>query len=76
MSNDEAKIFYDKMICPKKMTVYSYAKHELHVDATKEIFYNSLDWMENILKSPNCPKLGDLKDFKFRLGHLKRQEPL
>lgn len=53
------------MICPKKMTVYSYAKHELHTDATHEVFYNSLDWMENIIKSPNCPKLGDLKDFKY-----------
>jgi esterase/lipase len=38
VSNDEAKIFYDKMTCPKKMTIYSYAKHELHIDATKEVF--------------------------------------
>ena len=64
------------MTCPKKMTFYSYAKHELHIDATKELFYNSHDWVENILKSPNCPKLGEIKDIKFRFGHLKIQEPL
>jgi len=46
VSNDEAKIFFDKMTCSKKMTVYSYAKHELHTDATKELFFNSVEGIE------------------------------
>jgi hypothetical protein len=76
INNDQVKIFYDRMVCPKKMTVYSYAKHELHEDATKEMFLNSLAWVETLMKAQGCPKLGDLGEMQFRHGHLKIAEPL
>ncbi len=64
--------FYNLMTCEKKVTTYEYARHELHSDATKEVFEDSLAWVESKLES--APLLGDLPE-KFRTGHLRKQEP-
>jgi acylglycerol lipase len=74
VNNKAAEKFYDMMSCKKRLSIYLYAKHELHIDATKELHDNMLEWMDRILAS-NCPTLGNIKNIDFRVGHLKKAQP-
>ena len=73
VSNKCIDTVYNKVKGEKSMHTYSYAKHELHIDATKEMFDNIMGFMNSKLEA-NCPHLGELPS-SFRTGLLPKREP-
>jgi len=74
--NKGGKEFFERLNCEKKITEYEGAKHELHVDAGKDLFENTLAWVEERLANPETKKLGTVIGEKFRVGALRKKEPL
>lgn len=77
VDNEVTKKIYEKFTSPEKqMFEYEGAYHELQFeDCSREMLKNTFNWMNQLLKEGNSPKLGVIDFDKIKVAMLKKKAP-